>query len=81
MKGCVVLILSDVKAEESQVSVGSHFSSARSPRYLCPPPVCPTRLLDHLIGKDEQARGNREAEGLGRLHVDDQFHFCGLLDR
>jgi len=29
--------------------------------------------LDHLVRLEEERRGNREAEGLGDLEVDDQF--------
>src|SRR6266511_3519587 len=38
-------------------------------------------LLDHLVGAAEQRERHREAERLGRLHVDDQLDFRGLLDR
>ena len=37
-------------------------------------------LTDHLIGKDEQARGNREAEGLGRLEIDAEVETRRLLE-
>src|SRR5215468_6277224 len=37
-------------------------------------------LTDHLIGKDEQARGNREAEGLGRLEIDAEMETRRLLE-
>jgi hypothetical protein len=38
-------------------------------------------LLDHLIGKLEDARGNSEAERLGGLEIDDQRVFRRLLNR
>src|SRR5262245_49319840 len=38
-------------------------------------------LLDHLICKIEQVRGQRQAEGLGRLEVDDELKLHGLLHR
>ena len=36
--------------------------------------------LDHLIRPQQQRRRDGEAEGLGRLEVDDQFELRGLLD-
>jgi len=41
----------------------------------------PNDLLDHLVGASEQWQGNREAERLGDLEVDDQLDFYHLLDR
>ena len=36
--------------------------------------------FDHLIGA-QQERSDRQAEGLGRLEVDDELVFGGLLHR
>jgi hypothetical protein len=36
---------------------------------------------DDLVGLEEEGRGDREAEGLGRLEVDDELKLWGLLDR
>src|SRR5687768_9855848 len=46
------------------------------------PPTMNVRLssLDHLISANEQRRRNRQAERLGRLHIDEQFEFRRLLD-
>src|SRR5262245_54516616 len=55
--------------------------SARSSPHVRFLPMCPARLLDHLVGKDEEARWHREAERFGRLEVDAQLDFRGLLDR
>ena len=38
-------------------------------------------LLDHLVGRGQQRFRDGEAEGLGRLHVDEEFDFRDLLDR
>ena len=32
-----------------------------------------TQLFDHLVGLEEERRGNREPERLGGLEVDDEF--------
>src|SRR6266540_2803358 len=53
--------------------VGSH---AQFPM-PCPYP----RLLEHLVRLEKDGRGNREAEGLGGLEVNDQLEFRGLLHR
>src|SRR5438046_2762418 len=50
------------------------------------PPVCPlpcpcALLLDHLIRQDEERRGERDPEGVGRLQVEDQLELGGLLHR
>src|SRR6185295_18285009 len=37
--------------------------------------------LDHLIRPLEERLGDRQAEGLGGLEVDDQLELGGLLDR
>jgi hypothetical protein len=36
-------------------------------------------LSDHLVRPKQHDRRNREPEGLGRLQVDDQLEFHGLL--
>jgi Transposase len=38
-------------------------------------------LLEHLVRKVEQMRGQRQAEGLGRLEVDDELKLHGLFHR
>src|SRR5258708_28691065 len=38
-------------------------------------------LFDHLVGAAEQRDRNGDAERLGGLEVDDEFHLGGLLDR
>src|SRR5262249_36201246 len=55
--------------------------SARPPRHVRLIPVCPARLLDHLIRQEEQRWRDRDPERLGRLEVDDQLEFYGLLHR
>jgi hypothetical protein len=37
-------------------------------------------LPDDLVGLEEECRGDREAERLGGLEIDDQLEFRGLLD-
>src|SRR5271154_751226 len=37
-------------------------------------------LLNHLVGGRQQRFRDSKAERLGRLEVDDEFEFCGLLD-
>jgi hypothetical protein len=54
--------------------------SARSPHHVRLPPVCPARLLDHLGRLEQEHRGDREAERLGGLEVDDKLKLHGLLD-
>jgi hypothetical protein len=39
------------------------------------------RLLDDLIGSNQNRLRDGEAESLCRLHVDDEFELGGLLDR
>ena len=43
------------------------------------PPVCPARLLEHLICQEEQGWGHRHPERLGGLEVEDQLELPGLL--
>ena len=38
-------------------------------------------LLDHLVRKDKQVRGQRQAKGLGRLEIEDKLKLHGLLYR
>src|SRR5258708_27057070 len=38
-------------------------------------------LFDHLVGAAEQRDRNGDAERLGGLEIDDEFHLGGLLDR
>ena len=38
-------------------------------------------LLDHLISSAEQFEGNRKAQSLRGLEVDDHLDFCGPLNR
>ena len=44
-------------------------------------PDCKTDLFDHLVGAAEQREREGKAERLGGLEVEDQFDFCGLLNR
>jgi hypothetical protein len=44
-------------------------------------PDCETDLFDHLVGAAEQREREGKAERLGGLEVEDQFDFCGLLNR
>ena len=53
----------------------------KAPRHVSLPPVCPARLLDHLIRLEEERRRDRKAEGLGGLEVDDQLEPRGLSQR
>ena len=39
------------------------------------------RSLNHCVGPIVQQRRNGRAKRLGRLHVDDEFELCGLLNR
>src|SRR5215472_849433 len=39
-----------------------------------------TPLFDDLVGAAEQRQRETYTEGLGRLHVDDQLNFRGLLN-
>src|SRR5215470_4401110 len=39
------------------------------------------RLLDELVGADEDGLRDREPESLGSPQIDDQIEFRGLLDR
>src|SRR5262245_57054644 len=48
------------------------------PASCAPSPVCPARLLDHLIGQEEQRGGHRDPQRLGGLAVDDQLE-CPVL--
>ena len=38
-------------------------------------------LLDHLVGAGEQRGWDGETNGFGRLDIDDELKFCGLLYR
>ena len=40
-----------------------------------------TRSFDDLIGSQDERRGNRQADGLGRPLADHQLERCWLLDR
>jgi hypothetical protein len=40
-----------------------------------------TSSPDHLIGLEEEGRGDGEAKGLGGLEVNDQFELMGALHR
>src|SRR6266705_2676321 len=53
--------------------------SARPLALFEPAPVCPARLLNHLICQEKQGWGYRHPECLGGLEVDDQFELRGLL--
>jgi hypothetical protein len=59
-------------------------------RHLAKPALCQSRpnapqqknpLFDHLVGAAEQREREGKAERLGGLEVEDQFDFCGLLNR
>ena len=39
-----------------------------------------TPLFDDLVGAAEQRQRETYTEGLGRLHIDDQLNFRGLLN-
>ena len=41
----------------------------------------PRHSLDHLVGKQQERLGRREAECLGRLEIDDEFKFDWRLHR
>jgi hypothetical protein len=41
------------------------------------PAPLPTRLLDHLIGEEEQGWGQRDPERLGRLQVNHELRLLG----
>jgi hypothetical protein len=47
--------------------------------YVRLPPMCPTRLLDHLSRLEQQRLGDREAQRLGGLHIDHEFERHRLL--
>ncbi len=36
--------------------------------------------FDHLVGRDNERRGNDKAEGFGGLEIDDQFYLRTLHD-
>src|ERR1700737_1140366 len=44
-------------------------------------PKPPFSWIDHLIRPQQERLGNRQAEGLGGLEVDDQLELRRLLDR
>jgi hypothetical protein len=41
----------------------------------------PAGLADHLVGLEEEGWGNRQAQRLGGLEVDDELERRGLLER
>ena len=41
----------------------------------------PASLLDHTIGPEQERRGNREAQCLRGLQIDDELELGSLLDR
>ena len=47
---------------------------------MCTCPVCPSRLLDHLIGQEEQGGGHCDPQRLGGLEVNDQLERRRLLN-
>src|SRR5207253_2187564 len=51
-----------------------------APRHMSLTPVCPARLLEHLICQEQQGWGHRHPERLRRREVDDQLEFHALLD-
>src|SRR5262249_11269014 len=55
--------------------------SARPSRPVHLTPVCPARLLDHLIGQQEQGWRDHDSQRLGGLEVDHQLKFGRLLYR
>jgi len=52
---------------------------AKGDRKNCTNRESTAHLLDHLVRLEEHGWGNGEAEGLGRLEVDDQLELGGLL--
>src|SRR5215831_13454518 len=54
--------------------------SARSPRPVRLTPVCPARLLKHLICQQEQGWGHRYPKLLGGLEVEDELEIHRLLN-
>jgi hypothetical protein len=53
----------------------------KAPASCAPVPVYPTRLLDHLIGQEEQRWRHRDPQYLGGLQVNDQLELRRLLHR
>src|SRR5213083_2565780 len=55
--------------------------TCRRPRHVSLIPVCPARLLDHLIRLEEERRRDGQAKGLRGLEVDRQLKLAGPLHR
>src|SRR5215472_16216936 len=53
----------------------------QGPVSLTSSPVCPVRLLDHLVRLEEERRGHEQTECLGGLQVDHELELHRLLDR
>ena len=68
-------------AQRTLEGVGCRRWFGKASASCAPAPVCPARLLDHLIGQEEQGGGQRDPERLGGLEVNDQFVLHGHLDR
>src|SRR6266851_1189428 len=57
------------------------FASRPRVRQIPSASIAWSSLLDHLIRPQQERLGDREAEGLGGLEVDDQLERRRLLDR
>src|SRR2546425_7732553 len=56
-----------------------HALVRQGPASCAPEPVCPARLLDHLVRQEEERRGERNPERLRGLAVEDQLELRGPL--
>ena len=67
-----VMNIGDIKTEG--------FLEMRSASF-CYPCCFNLTSFDHLVGKPQQCRRDREVQGLCRLEINDHFEFSGLNDR